>query len=205
MGGSTHVGRLVCTRDWERETAGGEVIDPGQVLATHPGTSISGRLSRGSGRATLSGAIHASAPTRRAPDRVVYDRVPLWAKLLRMPRPQLYAGILFFASLGAYSVNQDPFDLALLLAFGALGFAIRRFGIPVLPLILGVILGPLMEVKLREALDLSGGDLSGLFNEGLAIFIYVLIVLAIALPVVLSRLRGPHDEFAHDTQQEVDR
>ena len=46
---------------------------------------------------------------------------PLWAKLLRIPRPQLYAGILFFASLGAYSVNQDPFDLALLLAFGALG------------------------------------------------------------------------------------
>ena len=67
---------------------------------------------------------------------------PLWAKLLRIPRPQLYAGILFFASLGAYSTNADPFDLALLLAFGGLGFAIRRFGIPVLPLILGVILGP---------------------------------------------------------------
>ena len=67
---------------------------------------------------------------------------PLWAKLLRIPRPQLYAGILFFASLGAYSVNQDPFDLALLLFFGAIGFVIRRFGIPVLPLILGVILGP---------------------------------------------------------------
>ena len=62
---------------------------------------------------------------------------PLWAKLLRIPRPQLYAGILFFASLGAYSVNQDPFDLALLLFFGGVGFAIRRFGIPVLPLILG--------------------------------------------------------------------
>ena len=115
---------------------------------------------------------------------------PLWAKLLRIPRPQLYAGILFFASLGAYSVNQDPFDLALLLVFGCVGFAIRRFGIPVLPLILGVILGPLMEVKLREALDLSDGDVSGLFNEGLAIFVYVLIVLAIVLPIVLGRLRA---------------
>ena len=72
---------------------------------------------------------------------------PLWARLLQIPRPQLYAGILFFASLGAYSVNQDPFDLALLLVFGAVGFAIRRFGIPVLPLILGVILGPLMETE----------------------------------------------------------
>jgi putative tricarboxylic transport membrane protein len=116
---------------------------------------------------------------------------PLWARLLRIPRPQLYAGILFFASLGAYSVNQDPFDLALLLAFGLLGFVIRRFGIPVLPLILGVILGPLMEVKLREALDLSGGDISGLFSEPLAILCYVLIVLAIVAPVILRRFRTP--------------
>ncbi len=79
----------------------------------------------------------------------------LWARLLRVPRPQLYAGILFFAALGAYSVNQDPVDMAVLLVFGGIGFAVRRFGIPVLPLILGVMLRPLMEVKLREALDLS--------------------------------------------------
>jgi putative tricarboxylic transport membrane protein len=112
---------------------------------------------------------------------------PLWAKLLRIPRPQLYAGILFFASLGAYSVNQDPFDLALLLAMGGVGFAIRRFGIPVLPLILGVILGPLMEIKMREALDLSNGDISGLFNEPLAIFFYILAGLAIVVPIVLGQ------------------
>ena len=118
---------------------------------------------------------------------------PLWAKLLRIPRPQLYAGILFFASLGAYSVATDPFDLALLLAFGGIGFAIRRFGIPVLPLILGVILGPLMEVKLREALDLSGGDISGLFSEALAVGLYVLIVIALVGPIVLGRLRTPQD------------
>ena len=72
---------------------------------------------------------------------------PLWAKLLRIPRPQLYAGILFFASLGAYAVNQSSFDVALLLVFGAVGFALRRFGIPILPLILGVIIGPLMETR----------------------------------------------------------
>jgi nucleotide-binding universal stress UspA family protein len=63
----------------------------------------------------------------------------------------------------------------MLLVFGLLRFAIRRFGIPVLPLILGVILGPLMEVKLREALALSDGDISGLFNEPLAVGIYVVI------------------------------
>ena len=52
-----------------------------------------------------------------------------------------------------------------------------------------MILGPLMEVKMREALDLSGGEVSGLFNEGLAIFVYVLIGLAIVIPLVLARLR----------------
>jgi putative tricarboxylic transport membrane protein len=127
---------------------------------------------------------------------------PLWAKLLRIPRPQLYAGILFFAVLGAYSVNQDPFDLAVLLIFGALGFAIRRFGIPVLPLILGVILGPLMEVKMREALDLSEGEISGLFNEGLALFVYALVVLAIVVPIVVGRWRSPQQVRE---QEEVDR
>ena len=54
---------------------------------------------------------------------------PLWAKLLRIPRPQLYAGILFFAALGAYTTNQQPFDVFLLLVFGLLGLhdaALRR-------------------------------------------------------------------------------
>ncbi len=99
---------------------------------------------------------------------------PLWAKLLRIPRPQLYAGILFFAALGAYATNQQPFDVFLLLVFGLLGFMMRRFAFPVLPLILGVILGPLMETKLREALAISGGDVSGLFNEPLAVFVYAI-------------------------------
>jgi putative tricarboxylic transport membrane protein len=130
---------------------------------------------------------------------------PVWAKLLRIPRPQLYAGILFFASLGAYSVNQDPFDLALLLAMGGVGFAIRRFGIPVLPLILGVILGPLMEVKMREALDISNGEVSGLFNEGLAIFVYVLVALVVVVPLVLGRLRPGAGVAAVRDKEEVGR
>ncbi len=126
---------------------------------------------------------------------------PVWAKLLQIPRPQLYAGILFFASLGAYAVNQDPFDVALLLVFGAVGFTIRRFGIPVLPLILGVIIGPLMEVKMREALDLSNGDVSGLFNEGLALFLYALIILALIVPPVVERIRGSSDVEAEGAQR----
>ncbi len=114
---------------------------------------------------------------------------PLWAKLLRIPRPQLYAGILFFAALGAYATNQQPFDVFLLLVFGLLGFMMRRFAFPVLPLILGVILGPLMETKLREALAISGGDVSGLFNEPLAVFVYAITALVIVGPLLMRRIR----------------
>ena len=72
-----------------------------------------------------------------------------WAKLLQIPRPYLYAGIIFFASMGAYAVNAQPLDLLLFLVLGLLGSAMRRFGLPVLPLIIGVILGPIAERQPR--------------------------------------------------------
>src|ERR671938_1000670 len=60
---------------------------------------------------------------------------PVWARLLRIPGSYLYAGILFFASLGAYAANANTFDLFLLLVIGALGFTMRRYGLPLLPAI----------------------------------------------------------------------
>jgi putative tricarboxylic transport membrane protein len=109
---------------------------------------------------------------------------PAWAKLLRIPRPYLYAGILFFASMGAYAVNATPFDLFLLLVLGALGFVMRRFGLPILPLIVGVILGPVAERQGRMALQLSGGDLSGLIGGPVSFVVYSLIVLLLAWPLL---------------------
>ena len=107
---------------------------------------------------------------------------PMWAKLLQLPRPYLYAGILFFATLGAYSVNLQAFDLVILLVLGALGFMMRRFGLPVLPLILGVILGPRIEGQLRKTLQLSAGDPAGLLGEPIAVGIYVIIGLILLWP-----------------------
>ncbi|MFW5471371.1 tripartite tricarboxylate transporter permease [Knoellia sp. CPCC 206435] len=117
---------------------------------------------------------------------------PAWAKLLQIPRPYLYAGILFFASMGAYAVNSQPFDLWLLLVLGLLGFAMRRFGLPVLPLIVGVILGPLVERQGRRSLQLTGGELDGLVGGPVAWVCYVLIVLALVWPLVslVRRRRG---------------
>lgn len=115
---------------------------------------------------------------------------PLWAKLLRTPRPYLYAGILFFSMLGAYAVNLQWFDLALLLFFGLIGLMMRRFGLPVLPLIIGVILGPRLEGQLRTAFQLSSGDWSTLLSEPVAVVIYVLIAIIAVLPLIQKAVRS---------------
>jgi putative tricarboxylic transport membrane protein len=109
---------------------------------------------------------------------------PAWARLLRIPRPYLYAGIVFFASMGAYAVNAQPFDLFLLLTLGLLGFAMRRFGLPVLPLIVGVILGPMAERQGRMALQLSGGDLSGLLGGPVSYVVYAIVAIILAWPLI---------------------
>ena len=123
---------------------------------------------------------------------------PTWAKLLRIPRPYLYAGILFFASMGAYAVNGQPFDLYLLLVLGLLGFAMRRFGLPVLPLIVGAILGPLFERHLRRSLQTSGGDVSGLLGGPVAWVCYGIIIVVLLWPLI-ARLRRVVDRGVDGT------
>lgn len=114
---------------------------------------------------------------------------PMWAKILQLPRPYLYAGILFFATLGAYSVNLQAFDLVLLLVLGALGFMMRRFGLPVLPLILGVILGPRIEEQLRRTIKLFNGDPAGLLSEPIAVVVYIIIAILLIFPFLLKLWR----------------
>ncbi|UOY01971.1 tripartite tricarboxylate transporter permease [Blastococcus sp. PRF04-17] len=108
---------------------------------------------------------------------------PLWARLLRIPRTYLYAGILFFSCLGAYAADASSFDLFLLLAIGGLGFMMRRYGLPILPAIIGVILGPFAEEELRQALQISNGDLGGLVDP-FAVVIYLVVGLVVLWPLV---------------------
>lgn len=122
---------------------------------------------------------------------------PMWAKLLRIPRPYLYAGILFFASIGAYSVSGSVADLIVLLVIGVIGFLMRRFGLPVLPAVIGVILGPSAELQLRRALQITDGDLGGLVNTPFSITVYAIIGVILAWPLLRRLLprrgTGPSD------------
>jgi putative tricarboxylic transport membrane protein len=115
--------------------------------------------------------------------------IGLWVRLLAIPRPWLYGGILAFATLGTIGANPSVFELGLLLAFGLLGYGMRRFGYPIAPVVVGLILGPLAEQQLRRALAISQGDPSVLVSTPVALVLYTLALAALLLPLWL-RLRG---------------
>ncbi|MBY6368381.1 tripartite tricarboxylate transporter permease [Rhodococcoides corynebacterioides] len=109
---------------------------------------------------------------------------PLWAQLLRIPKNYLYAGITVFASLGVYASSASLVDLILMLGLGIIGFMLRRFGIPLAPVLIAVILGPLAEDSLRRALAVSEGDPTVLVGSGITVVLYTLMIIAVVFSAV---------------------
>lgn len=114
--------------------------------------------------------------------------VGLWVKLLKIPKPQLYAGILIFATVGAYGMRQSAFDLFLLYGIGLLGVVMRRFDFPTAPVVVGMILGPLAEAQLRNAMSIGEGSASVFFQRPMSITLVVIIVAVLVLPRVAKRM-----------------
>jgi putative tricarboxylic transport membrane protein len=115
--------------------------------------------------------------------------VGIWVKVLTIPLPLLYAGILVFATLGAYSLHQSVVDLLTLYVFGLLGFVMRRWDIPVAPAIIGLILGPLAETQFRRALAISQGDLSVFITQPISATVLAVSALLLIVPLVFSLVR----------------
>lgn len=111
--------------------------------------------------------------------------VGLWVKLLTIPRPWLYAGILLFATLGTIGANPSPVELTMLLIFGLMGFGMRVFGYPIAPVVVGLILGPMAEQQLRRALAIAQGDWTTLVQSPIAAALLGLATLALVLPIIL--------------------
>jgi putative tricarboxylic transport membrane protein len=113
--------------------------------------------------------------------------VGVWVRLLSIPAPLLYAGILLFSTLGVYSLNNSTFDLYLLLILGIIGYLMRNFAIPVAPCIIGLILGPLAEQQLRRALTISQGDFSVFLTHPISLAFLLVAVAIILLPLLMRR------------------
>ena len=112
--------------------------------------------------------------------------VGMWVRLLTIPRPLLYAGILVLATLGVYSLANSIVDLITLYAIGVVGFLMRRFGFPVAPAVIGMILGPLAEQQFRRALAISQGDYTVFFTRPLSLTLMVVAALALLVPIALD-------------------
>lgn len=104
---------------------------------------------------------------------------PMWAKLLLIPKPYLYAGITVFCTLGVYATSAAVSDLIIVLLIGALGFVLRRYGFPLAPIMIGVVLGPLAETSLRNAMMSSGGEIGILVESPVTWTLYGVLVLVL--------------------------
>ncbi len=119
--------------------------------------------------------------------------VGLWVSILRVPSSILTALILLFMVIGAYTINFSVFDVFVMIGFGLLGLALRHLEIPLAPMVLTLVLGPLMERSLRESLEISQGDF-GIFSSrpisavliGLGILIVISPLLKFRKPKALT-------------------
>ena len=108
--------------------------------------------------------------------------VKLWVQLLKIPKPQLYAGILIFATVGAYGMRQSAFDLVLLWAIGLAGVLMRRFDFPTAPVVVGMILGPLAEAQMRNAVAIGEGSFAIFVQRPMSVGLIVVILAVLLLP-----------------------
>lgn len=115
--------------------------------------------------------------------------VRLWVKILEIPKELLYAGIFVFGTLGVYSLSNSLVELLIVYAVGLVGFFMRKYDFPVAPVILGAVLGPLMETQFRRALELGGGDFSVFVTRPLTLAILLLAAGMLFMPLVLRALR----------------
>lgn len=108
--------------------------------------------------------------------------IRVWVKVLEIPRALLYSGILVFGTLGVYSLSGSVVEVLVMYAIGVMGFFMRRYDFPIAPVILGVILGPLMETQARRALTASGDDFSVFFSRPLTVILLIIAVAAFVIP-----------------------
>jgi len=119
--------------------------------------------------------------------------IGLWVRLLKVPYRLMFPAILLFCCIGIYSVNNSPADVTMVAAFGLFGYALIKFGFEPAPLLLGFVLGRLMEEKLRQALVIARGDLWVFLERPLSASLLAIAALVL-LVALLPSIRKSRDE-----------
>jgi len=115
--------------------------------------------------------------------------IGLWVRILAIPAPLLYAGILVFATIGTYGISNSVIDLILLYVIGGIGVLMRKYDFPTAPVIIGMILGPYAEQALRQAMTISQGDISVLVTRPISATILAIAALAMFGPALWRFIR----------------
>ena len=113
--------------------------------------------------------------------------VGLFTRVLLVPTRILMPVVAMISFVGIYSITGSTFDVMLMVGFGVLGWVLRKLTVPLVPVILGILLGNEMEVNLRRALTISDGDWSILVGSPLAIILWVIAIIGFTLPIFLGR------------------
>ena len=113
--------------------------------------------------------------------------VGLFIRILLIPRWVLVPGVAVIGYVAVFSVNSSVFDLMVMTSLGVLGYLMRKMNIPVAPVILALVLGPLMETNLRRALSLAQGDWQVLFGSGITLVLWAMVAASILLPIFTRR------------------
>lgn len=117
--------------------------------------------------------------------------VKIFVRILTVPPWVLLPGVCMISFVGIYSLSGSYFDLLLMVAFGVLGWVLRKLDVPTVPIILGILLGGHMENALRRAMVLSGGDWTFLFSSPIAIGLWICAILGFIAPLFLRDILKP--------------
>ena len=115
--------------------------------------------------------------------------VGLFTRMLSIPLWFLVPAIASVSAVGVYAVHSTTFDLLLMVALGVFGYLLRKMHFPMSPLILGFVLGEMLEQNLRRALSISNGDTAILWSSGISQTLLVLAIAVITLPPLVRLLR----------------
>jgi TctA family transporter len=118
-----------------------------------------------------------------------YAGIRAFGWILRLPRSVVMTGVIVFSVLGAYSIRNSLFDVWLMVAFGLLGFILEAWRVPLGPLILGMILGPMVEENLRVSLIKTGGEWTPFFTRPIAGSLAALLALTLLVPAATRLYR----------------